>query len=348
MITSRHHEEDHQHPEPPRRSFVLIGTAVVLWAFLVGFLAGWFSRGGWLSRRAEQVVTEVRKTEGYRYIKPLLECEMGEAVLVQRELRSFKNDIIALIEAAKGSGQIDYASVYFRQLNDGPWIGVAEREYYSPASLMKVPTAMAIYRRAEREPGILTRSLTWDGRRDNNAVMRYRPPKSLETGRSYTVEELIVRMLQYSDNNALNLLGRIIPQDEYRQLLEDLDLRLLPGQYSMTTVKGYSSILRVLYNASYLSRNDSEKILDILAHGSFDKGIAAGVPEEVTVALKFGEAQMEIDGRLTNQFHEFAIIYHPTTPYLLGIMTRGSDFEGMTTFIRNLSALTWGKVNQPP
>jgi hypothetical protein len=348
MITSRHHEEESRHHAPSRWFFVWVGAAAIAGAFGAGFVSGRISREGWLSRRDDRRVSEVRGAGGFRYINPLLECELGEDIPAQRELRPFKNDIVALIQAARESGQISYASVYFRQLNDGPWIGVAEREYYAPASLMKIPIAMAIYRRAEREPGILTRTLAWEGERDYNSVMRFRPPDSLEKGRAYTVEELVVRMLQYSDNNALNLLMRVTPQEEYQRILEDLDLRLQPGQYGMITVKNYSSILRVLYNASYLGRENSERILNILDHGSFEQGIAAGVPEEISVAHKYGEAQVELDGRVSNQFHEFAIVYHPSMPYLLGVMIRGADFEGMTAFTRNLSSLVWEKVNRAP
>ena len=83
-----------------------------------------------------------------------------------------------------------FASIYFRELIDGPWIGVYERIGYIPASLLKLPTLIAVLKRAERDPAFLAQRVTFRGRRDENAMIAFRPAETLEPGRAYSVEEL--------------------------------------------------------------------------------------------------------------------------------------------------------------
>jgi hypothetical protein len=46
------------------------------------------------------------------------------------------------------------------------------------------------------------------------------------------------------------------------------------------------------------------------------------------------------------QLHECGIVYFPDHPYLLGIMTRGKDYDVMLTTIRGLSRLIYNEVRQ--
>src|SRR5207248_2823209 len=89
------------------------------------------------------------------------------------------------------------------------------------------------------------------------------------------------------------------------------------------SVVTYSSFFRVLYNASYLTRDDSQKALALLAGVDYKDGLVAGVPASVPIAHKFGER--ETTGDTTKQLNDCGIVYYPSHPYLLCVMTRGDS-----------------------
>lgn len=49
-------------------------------------------------------------------------------------------------------GDIINLSVYFRNLTNGNWFGIEEKELFSPASLMKLPLLLAYYKLEEQQP----------------------------------------------------------------------------------------------------------------------------------------------------------------------------------------------------
>jgi len=123
----------------------------------------------------------------------------------------------------------------------------------------------------------------------------------------------------------------------------DVDNKVADNSNSIS-VHGYSGFFRILYNASYLSREMSENALALLSLQDFPQGIAAGVPEGTRIAAKFGELARERSGG-EKQLHEFGIVYHPTRPYILGIMTRGKDFTNQQTVLGAISRMIYTKVD---
>jgi hypothetical protein len=96
-----------------------------------------------------------------------------------------------LITRAK-KGTLSEASVYFRQLNGGPWFGINEDTMFTPGSLLKVPLIMSVYMKAEKDPTLLTKTILFEGG-SALATERY-TSEQIEVGKIYSVED--------SDNNA--------------------------------------------------------------------------------------------------------------------------------------------------
>lgn len=97
------------------------------------------------------------------------------------------------------------------------------------------------------------------------------------------------------------------------------------------------------YNASYLSKEYSQKVLEMLAAADFKLGLAAGVPPGVVVANKFGEREGLPDDQ--KQLHDCGIIYFPENPYLLCVMmTQGPNFEYLPTIIKMVSKMVYDEV----
>ncbi len=289
------------------------------------------------------------RASGYKFISPLLECEMGEGMNRLTGLNPLQKDIDEFIEGEKNAGTISDAAVYFRDLNNGPWFGVNEHAAFSPASLLKLPVMMAYYRKAEMQPELLEKKVRFDGK-TVLLEQTIEPTNSIKIGREYSIGDLIERMMIYSDNAALTVLEDNIEPALIDKITLDLGVETATNSTpeDFMSVKGYSGLFRILYNASYLEKNLSEKALEVLSKTQFSNGIVAGVPKSISVSHKFGER--ELPGGI-NQLHDCGIIYHPNSPFLLCVMTRGKDFNYLAQTIAKISSITFhgieSRTNNP-
>ena len=273
---------------------------------------------------------------GYRFISPLLECQTRPSY--RNNLLVLKRELEDSIDEAADKNHIFEASVYLRDLNNGPWIGINESAKFSPASLMKVPIMISYFKWAEFDPSILKKKIKVVLDAEDTFSQNIIPSEVVVTGQEYTVEDLIIRMLKYSDNLAANTLIQNADLDLLDKVYFDLGIHIpLNGGENFLTVHDYASFFRILYNSSYLNREMSELALKILSQTEYQEGIVAGVPSYVTVAHKFGERR--VGDAL--QLHDCGIIYRANNPYLLCVMTRGDNFTEMKSLIQELSAKTF-------
>lgn len=284
------------------------------------------------------------RQSGYHYINPLLECENSQNIGNNKELTSLKDQLEIQINQEYQRGTVTHVALYFRDLNNGPWFGVNENSEFTPASLLKTPMMMAYLKLAESDPAILSKKLFYDAK--NNPPESPTPTISpMQPNSSYSVEELISRMITYSDNNAFNLLTLNLDYNQVMQVHNDLGLTVLNKDtpQDFVTVKQYAGLFRVLYNSSYLSRSMSEKALSILSQASYHNGLVSGLREEIEVAHKYGVRHGD-DG--IEQLHDCGIVYYPGHPYLFCIMTKGRDFKALTSTISHLSRVVFDEIDQ--
>ncbi|PIS15782.1 hypothetical protein COT62_01860 [Candidatus Roizmanbacteria bacterium CG09_land_8_20_14_0_10_41_9] len=280
---------------------------------------------------------------GFKFINPLLEC-VSEEGFQSSEVVQMKHLTEKYIDSVKDDDSVFHISVYFRELNNGPWFGIGEQEKFSPASLLKVPILIAYLKEAESDPSLLLQKVT------TKKIDTLSPliPSSFqaEVGKSYTIDDLLLRMIAYSDNVAKDSLLGFISGAPLNKVYQDLSIEI-PGirtRDDYMSVKSYASFFRILYNASYLNRNMSEKALEFLSQVEFKEGIVAGVPRDVVVSHKFGERGTADSNTL--QLHDCGIVYYPSNPYLLCVMTRGSDFEKLKEVIKTISATIYREIKK--
>jgi beta-lactamase class A len=256
--------------------------------------------------------------------------------------------IEAYITEQQKSGGLNVASVKFGDFNKGEGFVIDPTDQYNPASLAKVPIMMAYYELAQDDPSVLTQELTYTGGSDANDTEEIRSPVQLAVGQSYTIEELIEHMVRYSDNNANQmLLNNLMATNQYSvltSLLSSLGVNLGPSDEATDslTVQDYSIFFRVLYNATYLDRDYSQKALSLLTETDFAQGIDAGVPNGVLVAQKFGEGKIADDSTIIGaELQNCGIVYYPDHPYLLCIMTKGDTLSDLETTIAGISRIVY-------
>ncbi|OGH93029.1 MAG: hypothetical protein A2563_04600 [Candidatus Magasanikbacteria bacterium RIFOXYD1_FULL_40_23] len=280
------------------------------------------------------------KPNDFSFINPLLDCgDVGN--VSHQNINIIKTKVVQFIDEQKANGNITRMSVYFRDLNNGPWFGINEEEEFNPGSLLKVPKMIAVLKEADDDHLILEKNILVKGA-TSTFVQYFKPEVSLIFDQAYTIDELVRRMIIYSDNDAAAVLGQLLGSNILYKSYEDLGISVPTDGGYLTSVRNYGSFFRILFNASYLSNKYSEKSLRLLSEVTFDKALRVGVPQHVQVAHKFGE---RTDGG-KKQLHDCGIIYVPDKPYLLCVMTRGYSFDTLASIIAQVSRIVYEGVEE--
>lgn len=281
---------------------------------------------------------DIKRMDGFKYIKPLMfvdeDCESDL-------LMSTKQKLISIIDKYKSNGDVETASVYLREYNHNEWMSINEAEKYDPGSLFKVPVLITILKMNEINPGFLNKSVTYSKSFNTGKNVAF-PSKTITLGQSYTIRELLTYMIKYSDNNATILLENNMDSKVLQKMFKDMNLEV-PNVYATQfkfTVKEYSYFMRAIYNAGYLNVEDSEFAGQLLSQSDFKEGIVKGLPANTRIAHKFGES----GNQTQKQLHESAIVYLNSKPYLLTIMTRGSDNKKLSQLLGELSQAVYSDM----
>lgn len=316
-------------------------NSLLLVVFLLGIFIGFL-----IPQKHKNTFKETRDQQSYKYINPLLECD-SSIMSQNNDLSEIRNSVNFLINKQKELNNITYASVYYRDLNNGPWFGINEKEYFSPASLIKVPLMIAYYKLSESDPSVLDKEIENTTPYDPNE-QNIAPAQLLELNKKYTIDQLINQMIIHSDNLAYKILLSNIDNSlvlkVYKDLGVDISMATNNPAGNILRVKDYAAFFRILYNASYLERNLSEKALQLLSQSIYNEGIVAGVPKNIPVSHKFGERKYIETNE--HQLHDCGIIYSNKNPYLLCIMTRGVNFQNLSNVIKEISKVVFENINQ--
>ncbi|OGE85889.1 MAG: hypothetical protein A3J48_00950 [Candidatus Doudnabacteria bacterium RIFCSPHIGHO2_02_FULL_46_11] len=228
-------------------------------------------------------------------------------------------------------------SIYFEFLNTGASIAVHRDAEFYPASLLKVPVAMATAKKIERG----------EWRWDNKLVLmsadkddRYGTLYREEIGSTWTIEELIRRSLSDSDNTAHFILVRNLELEEINDVYDHMGLKDFLSTSGYLSAKRYSVIFRSLYNASYLASDVSQKLLTFLSQSDFNNYLQSGLPENITFSHKIGESSEP------NVFLDSGIVFSAGRPYILTVIVQTRPKEKAEQIMKNISQEVYKYVNE--
>lgn len=307
----------------------------------IAFWIGWLLPG-------PTTPPEALRLSGYQFIDPLLACNVNNSHTFPQD-QAVSDDVQTIVNASVASGNLSKASVYFVDLSNGKWASVDPNNKFYPSSLGKIPIMMAYYEMAENDPTVLDKTITYTGGPDLNATQDIKPAESIVAGQTYTVEQLIEYMIQDSDNNAAQLLFNDVDQTALNNIYADLGIPVIPdvtaADADAITPQQISILFRVLYNGTYLSRDYSEKALELMSQSSFTQGIVAGIPTPTVVSHKLGLVGYDENGvAVEHELHDCGIVY-AKDPYVLCVMTRGTaPLTTMEAIIANISQAVYGRV----
>jgi beta-lactamase class A len=282
----------------------------------------------------------IMRLKGYPLISPLMfvdtECEGAN-------LASTKAEIEQIIQNYKTFQGVSSVSVYLRDFSDNQWLCVNENEKYEPGSLFKVPILLAYLKMNEITPGVLNKELLYSQPFAINKDVAFKS-KSIQLGSKYKVKELLNYMIEYSDNNATALLNNNLKPEVLIKLFTDLEMEppVIDAQQYLINTKQYSYFMRAIYNASYLTINDSEYAAELLGKCEFKNGIVRGLPENTKIIHKFGES----GNPEQRQLHETAIVYISGKEYLITVMTKGKETQILSKVIGEISQIVYKNMVQ--
>ena len=327
-------------PSRKRKMIWIVYVVVIICVLVI-----WIFRG-------KQKWSGLEKNLWMWFTNPILDTEVGDKLVANKNI-NLEYYLEDYENAKRAAGDISELSVYFRNLNNGNRFWTDEKELFSPASLMKLPLLLAYFKKEERDNGFLetkvTFTINWTSDDYKQNII---PDKRLKAGQQYKIIDIINQMILYSDNEASIFLEKNIDESEFRKVFTDIWIEFPPiNDWNFDNnirVVDYASFFRVLFNSSYLNRENSEKVLNILTKTRFKDGLVAGIDnDDIVISHKFGERSIfGNNGIERKQLHDCWIVYYPWHPYVLCIMTRWYDRDKLKWVLQEVSSIVFQRVDE--
>ncbi len=330
---------DSMHTLPDKGSRRFLAAGILASGVALGALLGYSFAP---SESDSLHMTRGECNERYSLLRADLDCTTANEDY--ERVARIQDELARYIDEEKKSGNATRVSVFFRDLSSRRWAAIDKNERFAPGSLLKLPLAVAYYKLSEIEPQILKERYRYEPTAASaNDAEYFKPKTPLVPGKEYTVEELLQCMIADSDNEATLLLNASMDQVFLRKVISDLGITIPSeggAEQHFITTERYATILRSLYLASYLDIEGSQRLLEVMTGATFTDGIASGLPAGTKVAHKFGERKV-VDAKDSSlervELHDCGIVYKSKRPYILCVMTEGSDYDELSRILREIS-----------
>lgn len=308
-----------------RKNLKTLSIAIVLVA--IGFFVGTFLKSNNIQK----------ETSKYTYIDISRNFILQEHYITN--IQPLRNEIKKMAEEFGN----DKVSIYIEFLNTGANISINPENYIWPASLLKLPLGMGVMKKVELGEWDLNSQLVLiAGDIDNRSGDQNSRINSSPMGTRFTVSELLVELLTNSDNSAYDILARNTSNSDIQRLIDAVGLDQLATDNGKISAKEYSRLLRSLYTASFLNRENSQKVLMWLDDSAFDNYISRGIPQEIPFPHKYGR------NIKSNVYADSGIVYLSNRPYIISIMVQGDvgktseeEQQKALKFIEEVSSKTY-------
>lgn len=208
--------------------------------------------------------------------------------------------------------------MYIEYLNTGANISINQETYIFPASLLKLPIAMSVMKKIEIGEWSLDNELVLlDVDRDDKSGNKNDLLAKNKVGTRFTIRDLLIYSLRDSDNTAFRILYRNLSDTEIERFIEATGLEQITNKEGKISAKEYSRMLRSLYTASFLNRENSQLILSWLDESDFNEFLSKPIDPYIAFPHKYGENLNQI------VFADSGIVYIPNRPYIISVMLEG-------------------------
>jgi len=201
-------------------------------------------------------------------------------------------------------------SFSFIDLGSGKSYNLRGDETFQAASLIKLPTAITLYK--ESEAGKLdlesVHTLTDAEKMGGNGSMA-----GLPAGTKISYRDITKYMLSQSDNTAFNIIEIFLGDRKIQKTIDSLGMTKTSIADNTTSANDMALILRELKEGNVLSQANSKELLLYLEESKFDSWLTAGIPQGIKVQHKYG--------REVGVVNDAGIVYGPN-PYIIVILSK--------------------------
>lgn len=294
-----------------KKTLIFLAVIIVILAF--GNIAAFFY---YIPKK----INSAASGDSYNFLNPARKFFKPEDLIINfQPLRDYLNN--------KYAADLN-VSVYFEYLPTGSNIAINKNAEFYPASLLKVPVAMAVAKKKERGDWKWSNELVlMPADKDDRFGTLYKESSNSK----HTIENVVGRSLLDSDNTAHFMLVRNLEIEEIEDVYEHIGLKDFLSSSGNLSAKRYSVIMRALYNSSYLSEENSQKLLSYLSRSPFKEYIESGLPQGVVFSHKIG-----ID-KDKDVFLDSGIVHAERRPYLLTVMIKTKDEQRAKEEMKDIS-----------
>jgi beta-lactamase class A len=231
----------------------------------------------------------------------------------------FQNGLEEIVGAYEG-----VAGIHIIDLTDGSRFAVSDELVFPQASAIKVPILLELFRRAEAEPGLLSKriEMTDKVRTAGSGVLQI----LTDGGSALSVEDYAIYMIVYSDNTATNVLIDELGMDAVNALSASLgagNTKLqrkmirpedsVVGNENLSTPRDAALIMEKIATCDLpMSKASCGRVREILEIYK-DGPVRAPVPRQIPIAFK--------PGGITGVATVWALVDLPDRPYGLSVMS---------------------------
>lgn len=276
-------------------------------------------------------------------------------LLQAASVEKLKLTLDSICKAFLNDKRIRGISVQYIDLRSGNEISINPDKRYIPASLMKIPLLIAVYKLEEEKPGSMKQNLPLyridddliNKNLEENETYSYQPQKS------YTLEDLTKIMISHSDNVATISIMEFLNQQSpgiIERVESDLNASIPTGvdnRAEIVYIDHFADMLKVLFTCTYLSEEHSLAALQLLSSSKYGQGFRKSVPGHIPIAHKFGVRfnVTELHPEFPVQLHQVAVIYQPAYPFVLSVMTKGSQIEPLRAALREIARVCYAEID---
>lgn len=205
----------------------------------------------------------------------------------------------------------DYSGIYglyVLRLGNGSRYGVNEDDVLQAASLIKLPVMVALYK--EEEEGRLSLEEKYILKSEDKvagAGSLYGKP----SGHEVTYRELLRLMGKQSDNTAFRIVKTLLGEEKIDEVIREIGMVNTSLSENTTTPSDVGVLFEGVFNGNLINEENRNEFFEFLTDTVFESWISDGVPDDVSVAHKFGREQ--------NVVNDAGIVF-ADAPYVLVVM----------------------------
>jgi beta-lactamase class A len=245
------------------------------------------------------------------------------------------------------------AGVYVRDLEGDYGYGIRPDEQFFSASIIKIPVMVAVYRKVDE--GELSFSQMVEIKEQDWAAgagwLQWE-----RAGTKQTVGDLLLLMMNQSDNVATNALTRMVGgPDHVNEVARSLgaentllyqklssERAAVPGLDNRTTPRDMAAMLQKIADGEAASEKSCRYMIDLMDLNELDWWLDAGLPPDVYAANKAGW--------LYQVYDDVGIVKAGDRPYVVAILSKygTEDVDVGRVMIEELSRDVWEAQNGEP